>query len=266
MSFVVTTTADAAQSGAPSGNCTTALGQCTLRAAIQAANFLGGGPHLIQLQAPGTYLLDTTNLGALPGINNVTLGIQNVSGSSIAIDGNHAVRVFDIGPTTAAQVTITGLTIQNGAAAAGGLGGGVRVGSGSTLVLTNTTVSGNAADGTGGGLFNAGTATLTNTTFSGNAAAGGGGLYNAATVTLTSTTLSGNSAGSGGGLYNSGTATLTNTTFSGNAASFGGGLFNNGTATLTNTTFSGNAAASGGGGLLNNGTTTLQSSIIAQSR
>src|SRR4051794_23403039 len=50
MSFVVTTTADAPQSGAPTA-CTTALGQCTLRAAIQAVNNLGGGPHVIFLQA-----------------------------------------------------------------------------------------------------------------------------------------------------------------------------------------------------------------------
>jgi CSLREA domain-containing protein len=110
-SFVVTTTADAAQTGSPTA-CNTALGQCTLRAAVQAVNNLGGGPHVIFLQAPGTYLL---TLGKL-SLDGVNVGIQNTSAGSVAVDGNQAGRVFDVGPNAAAQVTIAGVTIRNGKA------------------------------------------------------------------------------------------------------------------------------------------------------
>src|SRR4051794_7436430 len=50
--FAVTTTTDAEQAPGAGAACTSTLpsGTCTLRAAIQAANGLTGGPHLIQLQ------------------------------------------------------------------------------------------------------------------------------------------------------------------------------------------------------------------------
>jgi CSLREA domain-containing protein len=272
-SFVVTTTTDDAQAAGAGGACISSLpgGACTLRAAIQAANFLTGGPHLIQLQAAGTYLL----FGAPLEIDNVTLGIENASGGSVAIDGNHAVGVFDVGPTTAAHVTIGGVTIQNGIGSGSGDGGGVRVGSGSTLTLINTTLTNNGASNGGGIASNGGSVTLTNTILRSNSANNnGGGIYNAGgTVTLTNTTISGNSASGGGsgggGIYNAGgTITLTNTTISSNSASGnsigGGGIFNfNGTVTLTNTTISSNSA-SGGGGIFNlNGTIALTNTTMS---
>src|SRR5438105_288060 len=55
--FRVTTTADAPQASPGPSCASTRDGQCTLRAAIQAANALGGGEHTISLAVKGTYAL-----------------------------------------------------------------------------------------------------------------------------------------------------------------------------------------------------------------
>ena len=107
----------------------------------------------------------------------------------------------------------------------------------STITLTRTTVSDNAAS-RGGGICNlfsdgSGTATIvaTDSTISGNTTdSSGGGIWNdnSAVVTLTGTTISGNIAGqSGGGFGNSlGTGSLTNCTISGNeAVETAGGIY-----------------------------------------
>ena len=171
-------------------------------------------------------------------------------------------------------MNISGVTIRNGGT--GGSGGGIfNVG---TLTLTNSTVSGNNADGDGGGIYNAngGTATLTNITVSGNNAGvdgDGGGVFNdgGGTMTLTNSTVSGNNAGDdAGGVRNAnaGTMMLTNTTVSGNnAGDGGGGIRNSGTLTLTNSTVSGNNAGGDGGGIYNfSGTTNSFNSTITDNR
>src|SRR6266487_3164603 len=63
------------------------------------------------------------------------------------------------------------------------------------LTLTNSTVSGNSATGSGGGIYNVGTLSLTNSTVSGNSAASCGGISSrSGTLSLTNSTISGNSA------------------------------------------------------------------------
>src|SRR5262249_4471441 len=54
--FAVNSTADAVDAAPGDGTCATSTGVCTLRAAIQEANALTGGPHTIRLP-PGTYAL-----------------------------------------------------------------------------------------------------------------------------------------------------------------------------------------------------------------
>jgi hypothetical protein len=161
-------------------------------------------------------------------------------------------------------------------------GGGGLFNSGGTVILTQSTISGNSANGQGGGVFNSGTMTLTQSTISDNGAALsnvllGGGVFNSGTLTLTQSTISGNSTrfcNDGGGVYNAGTLTLTQSTISGNSApsfqcsagSRGGGLFNSGgTMTLTQSTVSGNTARDGGG-VHNAGTLTLTQSTISGNR
>jgi hypothetical protein len=83
-------------------------------------------------------------------------------------------------------------------------GGGLyhREDSAGTLTLTDSTVSGNVAHGSGGGLYNlTGPVTLTDSTVSGNVASQGGGINQGVyTLMLTNCTLSGNTASEGGGL------------------------------------------------------------------
>lgn len=73
---------------------------------------------------------------------------------------------------------------------------------GEQLILSNTVVSGNMAQASGGGLYigSGGTGhTITNAVITGNSAVGnGGGIQNFAPVTLTNTTLAGNTAGGSG--------------------------------------------------------------------
>jgi hypothetical protein len=146
-------------------------------------------------------------------------------------------------------------------------------------IVTGSTLSGNSATYSGGGIYNgfSGTLTVSNSILSGNTAGGGGGgIYNGrypypGTLTVSNSTLSGNSATySGGGIYNDhGTLTVNNSTLSGNSAYLpGGGIYNTYLSTLTvsNSTLSGNFTTginSDGGGIDNGGTLTLSNSTLS---
>jgi hypothetical protein len=194
--------------------------------------------------------------------------------AGVTVSGNQKSRVFEVGDTTHhPTVTISGLTVIQGSA---NVGGGILANSGVTLMLTNCTLSGNAArdgpgaGGNGGGIReNAGTLlALTSCTLAGNAAdnLGGGIDNNEGTLALTNCNFSGNTATfSGGGISNDsfysagptvvplvGSLTLANCTLAGNIARQGGGLSNDGgNMALTNCTLAGNAAGNQGGGILN---------------
>jgi hypothetical protein len=122
--FAVTTTVDAPHSLPINGTCSSTLtnNPCTLRAAIEAANYLTGGTHTINLQAAGTYTLTVTGSGeshAATGdlnLNNVNVSIVNASSGTVTIDGNQSDRVFDVGTLTTAQLILSNMTIQHGSA------------------------------------------------------------------------------------------------------------------------------------------------------
>ena len=173
--------------------------------------------------------------------------------------GTFRIFIVDAG----ANVTLNGLSITNGNAGFGG-GGGIAIVNGGTLMVTNSTLSGNTASG-GGGIVNGGTMTVTNSTLNGNSANGnGGGIVNFGTLTMTNSTLSGNTAGNGGGgIFNfAGTLTVTNSTLSGNTAGNGGGggirTFS-GTANLNNTIV---ANSVGGDCNIAGGTVNAENSLI----
>ena len=183
--------------------------------------------------------------------------------------------------TNAVTTVISGLTITNGRIISatlpypGNSAGGI-YNDHSTLTLSNCILSGNAANGSGGGIVNngeSGSATLTvsNCTFSGNTGGnGGGGILNDGTeghvtMRVIASTFTGNSGGStslGGGIYNTSfagtnTSTVIASTFVGNTAGYGGGIYNDrSTLTLSNCVFSDNSAITssggdGGGGIVN---------------
>ena len=192
-------------------------GPGTLRAAVEAAN-AATTPVEIDFDLTEGENSITLTSGRLE-LNNsaVPITIDGPGAASLAIDGDHNDRVFQIDPNVTAS--ISGLTIRDGLA---------------TATYSNPFPS-------GGGVLNEGTATLADVTLSGNDGGDhGGGLENTGNVTLTGCTVSGNQAVSGGGLENNfGVMTLTGTTISGDDAE-GPTLFNiEGSVSLTHCTISG---------------------------
>jgi CSLREA domain-containing protein len=282
-SFTVATAADAPHSSPVDGTCASQLpgNPCTLRAAIEAANFLGGGTHRIEI-LPGTYQLTA---GALP-IDASALLVSangNTGEPSVVVDGNGTDRVLDIGRRAVAEVVLVGLVVQNGNPGPAADGGAVQVHTGSMLRMTNgavlnsraangggigsdgtvrlinTEVSNNVATGDGGGILSRGSLTLVNGGARNNAAAAGGGIVNDGELTITNADLTGNTAsGDGGGILNrAGVVTFTNGGAQENRAANGGGIVNDGTLTLSNANVTGNAATRDGGGILSRGTQSL---------
>lgn len=216
---------------------------CTLRAAIQEANALGGDHEIILPSLPPANAYVLTIVDELFITSNIT--ITGGGAATTIIDGNKGTRPISRVLTTnsGTNVRISGVTIRNGSQS-GESGGGIR--NGGTLTLTSSTVSGNSSTNSGGGIFNTGTLTLISSTVSGNSTrnsslSGGGAISNAGTLTLTNSTVSGNSTTiNGGGITNFGTANLFNSTVTSNRADAdnnfvgtGGGVFNNVGATLT---------------------------------
>lgn len=220
-------------------------GPGSLRAAIASAS----AGDTINFGVTGTIILSSTLTVS------TSLSISGPGASGLAISGNNLVQVFVI--NAPAAVTISGVTIENGAAADfGAVGGGIQ-NSGATLALNNCIVTGNSANSDAGGIYNAGTLTVTNSTVSNNSTLGrdaeyGGGIFNASTLIVNNSTISGNAAQfEGGGIYNHiySTATITDSTLSANSAGFaGGGVYarDNSTLTVINSTLSGNSTYDGG--------------------
>src|SRR5215208_6127999 len=214
----VTTTFDQLDGSAP----------CSLREAVNTANAdansggcvdanpaaadtikLAGGDY--NLQRAG---IEDANASGDPDVTE-SLTIAGAGADESGIDGNGAITGDRVLQVASGTLTISGLTVHDGSSPVGGVGGGIRGESGTTLKLTDSTVSGNDTGGGGGGIYAAGTATLTNSTVSGNKTSSGGGGISANTATLTNSTVSGNNAGLGGGGIIADTATLTDSTVSG---------------------------------------------------
>ena len=214
-------------------------GMGSLRWAI--ANAPSGSTITFDTSLHGTILLTSSDLSIT---RNLTIrgpgaGILSISSGK----SGHIVHVVQ-----EVTVTISGLTFKDSETFRG------IIDNEGMLMLANSTVSGNKATGSGGGILNAlsGMLTLSNSTVSGNTATGdnGGGIDNEGTLTLINSIVLGNtSTGYGGGIYNLGTLTLSNSTVSSNTATGdGGGILNTSTLTLSNSTISDNTATHGNGG------------------
>ena len=237
-------------------------GPGSLRQALLDAN-LAAGDDTITFD-PG--LTGTITLGSELTISD-NLTIQGPGADVLTVSGGNVTRVFYVGATVAA--TLDSLTISGGNAE--DYGGGVYADQ-STLTITNSTISGNAADpgsGWGGGVFALdSTVTVTNSTFSDNAAVNGGGVFAyESTVDLTSSTISDNAADIGGGgvyAFSFSTVTVTNSTISDNAAVYGGGVVANySTVTVSASTVSDNYGEYGGGAYNEGGTLAIANSTIS---
>jgi len=242
-------------------------GPGSLRQAILDANALPGFNSIdFAPSAYGTITLTSDEL-----LITDDLLINGPGATNMVVDGNHASRVFHIGPGT--TVTIAGLTIAN--ARAFGVfpaneGGGI-YNERASLTVSNCTLSGNSADAAGGIFNDHGSLAIANSTLSSNSAVAGsgGGIWNTGgTLTVSNSTLSGNSAVTGGGaIYNdgsfggSGSLQIANSTVSGSSAgnSRGGSIFSDasfGSASVEIGSTILNAGASGGNIFNDSGTVT----------
>ena len=266
--YTVTTLADENDAGATvaaPGNSGLSLREAIALANVNAgadtitfANSLSGGTIRLTY-APGTTLVINEALTIDGDINNDGTPDITITGDAANNDTHIAgsATITDLAASRSANTLADNVQILGSSAALAldglVLTGGVTAGSGGAVLanstdvtLTNTTVSGNSADGFGGGGIYATNAVLTNTTVSGNSAYnGGGGIFAYGAAILTNTTISGNSAGFGGGIFvQSGTATLTNSSVSGNSTGTDGGGIMADNVILTNSIVAGNDAAS----------------------
>ncbi len=194
---------------------------------------LGTGAHTITLTSAK---LDIT-------AKNLT--INGTGANVLTLSGNNKLEDFTI--EAGANVTLSGLTITQGASTNGGgiLNNG-------TLTLNNDTFAQNTALLNGGAILNGGTLTVNVSTF----------INNAATADIAFTI-----SASGGAIYNNhtGTFTISGSTFTNNTATTnaGGAIFNGGTGTVkANTLFSINTAGNDGGAIANFGTLAVDSGIF----
>jgi len=164
--------------------------------------------------------------------NNSQTNTASYDGGGIYMSSTGTVTVQNI------TATITNSSISNNTSRNGG---GMRAIHGVDLTITGTTINGNVADASGGGLYVGGTLTtldMSKSTVAGNDAdVYGGGMYvTAGTATITNCMITGNHAydpavsysDGGGFMYHntsSGTLYLYNSTVTGNyALRYGGGV------------------------------------------
>jgi CSLREA domain-containing protein len=246
--LIVTTTADSNANP----TCDPA-NPCSLRDAITAAN-ASGPDDVIYFAVIGAITLNAN--GSLPTITS-NMKILGPGAKALTVQ-----RDFALPPTTffrifriqSGAVTISGLTITNGADDPGGA-----ILSVGDLTLNGCIVTGNTDNGSdgGGGIRAVGPLTINGSVITDNHAPGsGGGIYGGFPLTVTDSTIGNNTAVAGAGLWRQGgTANLTNCTISGNTADqAGGGMDNISSATtFTNCTISGNTAngMGEGGGIFN---------------
>lgn len=266
--FTVNSTTDSVDILPGDGLCADASGNCTLRAAVQETNALPSADSIIL--GSGTYLLtipDNSEQNAATGDLDITgpLTINGAGANTTFIDANGLDRIFEV--INAGNVTVSGVTLQNGVAGQNQTGyfvqraGGAifHVGSPSVLNLSDVVIR-NCSATSGGAVYNVySTLVVRNSTLYNNSATagGGGGIAEglADYMQLYNTTLSGNHAtDSGGALVTSNnTAILNNVTIVDNIADSdnngsgdGGGIAQGITApTLSNTIVARNSDSGG---------------------
>jgi len=266
-----------------------------------ALKIQGPGPAALTVDGASTFqIFEFENVAASSGVNEVsgltiTHGVgkdPDTSGGGISIWQGDAPTTIANDVITAnhagndgggvheqshsGSVVVTGTTISNNVADAGGGGLYFDSTSPATLSISDSTITGNSSGDNGGGLYAIHTdVTITNSTINFNEAGGNGGGVAAGQGTLhvSGSFIGNNTASAGGGLslYNN-ESTIEFTTISGNQSTNdgGGGLYANDDATdsnltVRNTTISGNTSQYYGGGLYldNSGTTDIQNSTIS---
>ena len=231
--YVVGTPSNATVTIAPNGFLVTNTndsGVGSLRQAVLNANALGGSPTItFDTGVTGTITLTSGSMTI-----SSALTIQGPGANVLAVNGGGTDRIFFVIGNS--SKTIRGLTLTNGHAVGGDNNGGggaiFHAGGGpmsnASLTLDSCAITRSTADTFGGGILNFETLIVLNSTISGNTAnggaTGGGGIDSVGDLTMKNSTLSGNSApnatSGGGGLFSGAPAQITNSTITNNQASF----------------------------------------------
>jgi uncharacterized repeat protein (TIGR01451 family) len=279
--FTVNDQADAALATSTGTSCvSTDGGQCTLRAAIQAADNVGSGNGLTTITLPaGTYKLtivatsglntddpatgdlDIDHLNAAPSAPQIT--IAGAGADSTFIDANSVDRAFTV--QFPSSLSISGATIEGGAPsshAADHFNGGA-INAAGPLTIDDSVLAGNSAGGEGGAVYSTADVTVRDSAVVNNVApTAGGALANAGSgvITLIDDTFDANKAtgmtGAGGALAYlypaAGGSVIENVTIAHNTAPLGGGIYNPSYAVgIENTVVAENSDAGSLGGAAN---------------
>ena len=256
-------------------------GDCTLREAIFAANndlapgvtagecLAGDGADTITFDVAGTIALTAGNeLNAI--IQPLTIdgggGIEIDGGSLVSIgfcvcNSSATIRNLTLKGVTGDAIAVIGsATLSNVQVQASGRG--ISVSAGSTLSVTDSSITGNSTvTGAGITLNEGSTASFLRTTIADNSAdtEGGGIRMIGSTATIDQSTLSNNHAGDGGGIYmesptGASTLKIYNSTIADNTAlDEGAGIFRQGNIDIRNSTIARNEAETSGGGVETDG-------------
>jgi hypothetical protein len=267
-----------------------------------------GTVRVLEVDGPGG-TLSLNDLTITGGSADVGGGIANIGGTvmldhsrvtdnaAVTAGGGIASATFD--PSSVASLTLNHSTVsdnqQTGGPEDNPIGGGGILNNAGTLMLNQTQVNGNTAQGfVGGGIANGdyftftssdSVLTLNGSQVNGNTApnAGGGGIQNLlGSVSINNSRVNGNTSLNGGGISsgngNGGVPpgrarlNLNNSQVNGNTATAGpgggppiaaGGIANGSDATLNNTQVDDNTAShTSGGGIVNHGAMTLNNSEV----
>ncbi len=277
--FTVNTQNDTDLATPGSTTCVDSDGNCSLRAAVEAAN--NDAPNVDQINVPTGFDISLTEASAIEITNSMFISGVG-SGANPIVDGLGATEDFFLLGSAgfAPAVEMSNLTIQGGNAGSG-TGGNVLVGgSGGSetadLTLSGVTVTGGSAESGAGIYVETDSALWTDggTTLSNNVAVDyGGAIYNNdGQVFIGGSTLSGNSAATeGGAIYQDGGLVSDSAHFNGNSAPTGGAIYNDFTMSDSNSTFDGNTAGTsgspvsgaGGGAIYNDDVATFTGSTFS---
>ena len=255
LTFTVNASTDVVDFLPGDGVCETQLhnGMCTLRAAIMEANARIGA-DTITLPST-TYQLSITGVNedqAAAGDLDITESLTiNAAGAETPVIDAEGLgdRALDIS-STAAEVTLNRVIIQNGSTT--GNGGGIE--NSTHLTLISSGLYTNHADGNGGGIYSTGPLNLQSVNvFLNFAGDDGGGIFTYSDIDSHGASLTYNTAGGGGGalyLGNASHAQMSGSFFDDNeAVESGGAIFNNGELVMEGGTISDGEAGSSGGGI-----------------
>ena len=240
----------------------------------------GASARRVFLVAPGTSSISGVRIA--DGAVAAGAGIHVGSGASFTLRDSvvdHSTAPLGAGIYSEGNLTVERSLVQANNAQGSSTtahGGGVTI-NGGTATLTDTTLSGNSAAGSGGGLHvtGAGTVTLRDVTLADNTAGvDGGGILveTAGALELTDSEIADNEAVEGGGIWAVGGLLVRNSLIVGNDA-LGGGQGRGGgiglgagqaPASIVNTTVSGNTSDGWGGGLFTRRSMTLQNVSIVE--